>query len=165
MNSFVNNEWYKTRALLYTRAINVLVTLCLSILTGTGAIAQAVKPCDSWLTDFITIAPKMSDGGKIDAYVAGKLQSDTSLKHEANCMVGLRISVNCNGGFSYDKMEYRNSASSAVQCSNLLKSTEQIIEGIKELSPGTIDNKKKDFVFKLVVRVTHGGIAKAEILY
>jgi hypothetical protein len=145
--------------------INVLATLCFIVFIGTAVSAQAVKPCDTWLTDFITVAPKMSDGGKIETYVARKLQSDTSLKYAANCMVGLRILVNCNGKFSYDTMQYRNSASSAIQCSNLLKTTEEIMAGIKEFSPGTIDKQKKDFVFKLVVRVTHGGIAKAEILY
>jgi hypothetical protein len=150
---------------LKTMSVNVLITLCLGVFTGDVASAQTVKPCTKWLADFISVAPIMNDGGKIDAYVAEKLRGDTSLKSEANCMVGLKISVNCNGEFSYDKMEYRNSILSAVQCNNLLQATEHIVDGIKQFSPGTINNQKKDFVFKLIVRVTCSGKAKTEILY
>jgi hypothetical protein len=143
-----------------------LVALCLIGFTGSVTNAQTAKPCDKWLTDFIQVAPKTSDGESIATYVAGKLQNDNSLiSAVANCMVGLRIAVNCNGEFSYDKMEYPNSSLSAVQCSDLLQATVDIIKGIKLFSPGTISNQKKDFVFKLVVKVTHSGKAKAEILY
>jgi hypothetical protein len=142
-----------------------LAALCVIGLTGSVAYAQTVKPCDKWLTGYISAAPKMSDGMRIDKYVAGKLQSDTSLKSAVNCMVGLRIAVNCNGEFSYDKMEYPNNSLSAAQCSDLLQATEHIINGVKLFLPGTISNQKRDFVFKLVVRVTHNGKAKTEILY
>jgi hypothetical protein len=142
-----------------------LAALCVIGLTGSVANAQTVKPCDKWLTGYISVVPKMSDGVGIDKYVARKLQSDTLLKSAANCMVGLRIAVNCNGEFSYDKVDYPNNSLSAAQCGALLQATERLIDGIKLFSPGTISKQKKDFVVKLVVRVTHNGKAKTEILY
>ena len=75
------------------------------------------------------------------------------------------VYVNCLGEFSFDEMTYRNNALLQTQCNELLKATEVIMSGIKTLSPGTIRCEKKDFTFKLVVRIKHNGDAVAEVLY
>jgi hypothetical protein len=143
--------------------MKTLLVICLLLISFSSS-PQKTEPCNAWLTDFIQVEPKVSDGTPIDKYVIGKLLGDTSLKAMATCMVGLRIYVNCNGAFSYDKQDYRNNSLLAPQCSALLRKTEHIINGIK-LLPGTIGGDKKDFAFKLVVRVKHDGKPVAEILY
>jgi hypothetical protein len=127
--------------------------------------AQKIKPCDTWLTDFIQIEPKTSEGTPIDKYVIGKLIDDTALKNMATCMVGLRIYSNCNGELSYEKQDYSNNPLLASQCKTLLRKTEAIMKGIKEFAPGRMGKQNKDFIFKLVVRVKRNGKPVAEVLY
>ena len=127
--------------------------------------AQNIKPCDDWLTDFIQVEPKMNDGAAIDKYITAKLLDDASLKSKATCMIGLKVYVNCNGEFSYEAQPYRNKPALAVQCENLLEQTERILDGAKTLLPGKIAGEKKDFAFKLVVKVKPNGQPIAELVY
>ena len=127
--------------------------------------SQIVKPCDSWETGFLQTDPKMEDGSSIAEYIATRLQADTALLRASTCMVGLSISLNCKGEFSYEKQDYKNKTSLSAQCAELLQKTENIVDAIKTLKPGKIGNQNKDFVFKLVVKVKNNGIAAAEILY
>lgn len=143
---------------------NLLIVCLLSILTY-GASAQKIKPCETWLTGYVDVDPKMSDGSSITKYVVGKLQADTSLKSKASCDVGLMMYVNCHGEFSYERMEYSNNPLIAAKCSELLQSLEGILKGITILSPGKIGVEKKDFIFTLVVKIKHNGKPEAEILY
>ena len=147
------------------KTIKAFPVTCMLLLITAMAPAQNVKPCDEWLTGFIQVSPKMSDGSGIDKYVATQLQSETLLKNSATCMVGLLVHVNCRGEFSYEKMSYSNNSSLHAQCDDLLKATETIMKGIKTLSPGTIDGNKKDFTFKLLVRVKRNGKPVTEVLY
>jgi hypothetical protein len=127
--------------------------------------AQNIKPCDAWLTDFVQVAPKVSDGTPINKYVLSKLLEDTSLKSMATCMVGLRLYTNCNGELSFEKQDYSNNPLLTSQCKALLRKTEAIMKGIKQLAPARIGKDNKDFICKLVVHVKRNGQPTAEILY
>jgi len=146
------------------KTTKIIATAALMLLLAVQSKSQSTKPCDKWLTDFIQVNPKMNDGGRIDKYVESELQGHTSLKN-ATCMVGIQVSVNCLGEFSYQQMDYPNNKSLKAECAELLKTTEAIMNGIKNLSPGTIEGKKQDFIFKLVVKVKNNGKPVTEILY
>ena len=148
-----------------SKAMKTLIPVFLSFFLINSSYSQLVTPCETWLTDFIQVDPKMDDGNSIAKYITAHLHSDTSMLSSATCMVGLRVSVNCKGEFSYEKQDYRNKSSLSSQCANLLQRTENIMGGIKTLLPGTIHCEKKDFVFKVVVKVKHNGDAVAEVLY
>ena len=107
----------------------------------------------------------MNDGSAIDKYITTKLLDDVSLKSKATCMVGLMVYVNCQGEFSYVEQPYRNNPALAAQCDNLLEQTESILNGVKTFLPGKIAGEKKDFTFKIVVKVKHNGQPTAELLY
>jgi hypothetical protein len=145
--------------------MKTLTAIFTFLLLNIVAPAQQIKPCDNWLTDFIQVQPKVSDGTPINKYVVEKLMNDTSLKNMATCMVGLRIYTNCNGELSYVEQDYRNNPLLKSQCNALLQKTEFIINGINHFSPGTIGHQPKDFIFKLVVKVKGNGKPVAEILY
>jgi hypothetical protein len=144
--------------------MKTLTIICLLVLSCTVS-GQKIKPCDTWLTDFIQVTPKISDGAPIDKYVVSKLIGDTSLKSMATCMIGFRLYINCNGELSYEKQDYANNPLLASQCKALLHKTETIVKGIKQLAPGKIGKENKDFICKLVVRVKKNGNPVAEILY
>ena len=144
--------------------MKTLTIICLLVLSY-GVSAQKIKPCDTWLTDFIQVDPKINDGTPINKYVAGKLMNDTSLKSMATCMVGFRLYINCNGELSYEKQDYRNNPLLTSECKALLRKTEAIVKGINQLTPARIGKENKDFICKLVVRIKHNGQPSAEILY
>jgi len=143
---------------------NLLFT-CLMALAAMGASAQTIKPCDKWLTGYIEVVPKMLDGMRIDNYVTGKLQSDTSLKAEEDCLVGVEMWVNCKGEFSFVRMQNRNKTSMTTKCATLQKELEKIIRQIKSFAPGSIGTEKKDLNFKVVVKIKENGKPVAELLF
>jgi hypothetical protein len=143
----------------------LIICICTFWLQIGSALAQKIKPCDNWLTDFIQVEPKISDGTPIDKYVIQKLMGESSLKSMTSCMIGLKIYVNCNGQLSYEEQDYRNNPLLKSECAALLQKTETIINGINHFSPGAIGHQPKDFTFKLVVKVKGNGKPVAEILY
>ena len=145
--------------------MKTLLVICMLWLQAAVVHAQKVKPCDNWLTDFIQVEPKVSDGTPIDKYIAQKLMDEATLKSMVNCMVGLQIYVNCNGELSYEEQNYRNDLALKSQCTALLQKTEAIINGVNHFSPGSTGHQPKDFIFKLVVKVKGNGKPVAEILY
>ena len=139
--------------------------ICVIWLQAIMVYSQKIKPCDSWLTDFIQVEPKMDDGTPIEKYVVQKLTEDASVRNMATCMVGLQIYSNCHGELSYEKQDYANNPFLETKCIALLQKTEAILKSVNRLSPGTLGHQPKDFIFKLVVQVKHNGKPIAEILY
>jgi hypothetical protein len=127
--------------------------------------AQTIAPCEKWITDFVRVEPKLSNGNDIDKYVLSKLEGDTSLKRMAGCMVGLRIYSNCNGELSFEKQPYINDEQLTSQCLILQHKLERIMKEVKSLNPARTAGKNRDFIFKLVVKIKRNGKPVTEILY